>query len=85
MAKTNAERQRTFREKKRNNEHFKEKERIRKKAERLRKKETQSKPEAEKVRELARWRQRKRRFLMKSQVPHKESPQRKQIKVTWHT
>lgn len=76
MAKNNAERQRAFRERKRDNENFKEQERNRKKAERQRKKETQSKQEAERVRKLARLRQKKRCLLKKSQIPaFQESPQ----------
>ncbi len=82
MAKTNTERQREFRERKRNDENFKEMEKKRKKAERLRKKETQSKQESERVRELARERQRKRRLLKRSQVPAllQEAPQNSPFK-----
>lgn len=65
MAKPNTARQREFRERKRNNENFKENEKKIKKAKRLRKKETQSKQEAERVRELAR----ERLLLKRSQVP----------------
>ncbi|XP_066558704.1 ensconsin [Amia ocellicauda] len=65
MPKTDAERQKAYRDRKKNDAAFKEKEKMRKQAERLRKKLTQSEDEEERVRKLARDRQRQCRLRKK--------------------
>ncbi|XP_060754349.1 uncharacterized protein LOC132865864 isoform X2 [Neoarius graeffei] len=76
MAKTAAERQMAYRQRKKNDEGFQRKERERKRLERLKKKSTQTLLEANIEREKAKKRQQRRRMRLKTcqTVPSQQSP-----------
>ena len=75
MAKTAAERQRAYRQRRKNDEGFKQHERERKRLERLKKKSTQTKLEAQVEREKAKERQRRQRMRLKAcHIPSQQSP-----------